>query len=140
MTRGRHEKPGHCVAGITRTWPHFRCCALRPEKGYRHVRLLLGPTALRSALPSQSPFSSGRELAVVGVGFTAAVFVTYFLLGLGAWGVLEGIKAYSVGSGISTALAYGVVCLTLALAAWSFVDFVRYLKSGDVKAVTLGGK
>ena len=33
--------------------------------------------------------------------------MTYFLLGLGAWGVLEGIKAYSVGSGLSTALAYG---------------------------------
>jgi len=81
---------------------------------------------------------SRRDLAVVGVGFTAAVFVMYFLLGLGAWGVLEGIKAYSVGSGISTVLAYGVACLTLALAAWSFVDFVRYLRSGDVKTVTLG--
>ena len=81
---------------------------------------------------------SRRELAVVGVGFTAAVFVTYFLLGLGIWGVLEGIKAYSVDGGISMALAYGVACLTLALAAWSFVDFVRYLRSGDVKTVTLG--
>ena len=40
-----------------------------------------------------------RESAVVGVGFTAAVFVTYFLLGLG---LLGAIKTFSVSRGIST--------------------------------------
>lgn len=52
--------------------------------------------------------------------------------------MLEGIKAYSVAGGISTTVAYGVACLTLALAAWSFVDFVRCRRSGDVKTMTLG--
>jgi len=46
-----------------------------------------------------------RESAVVGVGFTAAVFVTYFLLGLG---LLGAIKTFSVSRGISTGPAIAV--------------------------------
>ena len=46
-----------------------------------------------------------RESAVVGVGFTAAVFVTYFLLGLG---LLGAIKTFSVSRGISTGPAMAV--------------------------------
>ncbi len=76
-----------------------------------------------------------RELAIVGVGFTLAVFLTYFLLGFAA---LKAIKIFSVNHGISRGLTYVVVALTFALAAWSFVDFVRYFRSGDVKKATLG--
>ena len=57
-----------------------------------------------------------RQLAVVGVGFTAAVFVTYFLLGLG---LLGAIKTFSVSRGISTGLAIGVGVLAFVLAAWT---------------------
>ena len=42
-----------------------------------------------------------RELPVVGVGFAAAVFVTYFLLGLG---LLGAIKSFFVSHGISARL------------------------------------
>jgi len=76
-----------------------------------------------------------RELAAVGVGSTVAVFVTYFLLGLG---LLGAIKAFSVSRGIAVGLAYVVAGLALLLAGWSLVDFVRYTRTGSVKAVTLG--
>jgi hypothetical protein len=76
-----------------------------------------------------------RELAAVGVGFTAAVFATYVLLGLGLFGA---VKAFSVRRGISTGLTIAVGVLALVLAAWSLADFVRYVRSGDVRTVTLG--
>ncbi len=75
-----------------------------------------------------------RQLAVVGVGFTSAVFVTYFLLGLG---LLGAVKAFSASYGISVGLAYAVAILAFALAAWSLVDFIRYVRSGDVTKITL---
>ena len=78
---------------------------------------------------------SRRQMAAVGIGFTCAVFGTYFLLGLG---LLETIRIFSVSSGISITLAYAAAALAFALAAWSFVDFARYTRSGDVKKVTLG--
>ena len=76
-----------------------------------------------------------RQLAVVGVGFTAAVFATYLLLGLG---MLGAIKVFSVSHGISKVFAYVVAGLTFFLAGWSFLDFVRYKRSGDIKDATLG--
>jgi cytochrome c biogenesis protein CcdA len=81
---------------------------------------------------------SRRQLAVVGGGFTAAVFATYLLLGLGVFGFLEFIKRFSVASGISVALTYAVGLLALALGVWSFGDFLRVRRSGDVNQATLG--
>jgi hypothetical protein len=78
---------------------------------------------------------SRRELAAVGAGFTAAVFATYVLLGLGLFGA---VKAFSVRRGISTGLTIAVGVLALVLAAWSVADFVRYVRTRDVHAVTLG--
>ena len=76
-----------------------------------------------------------RELAMVGVGFTLAVFLTYILLG---FGVLRAIKILSVSHGVSKGLTYLVVALTFGLAAWSFVDFLRCSRSGNVNKATLG--
>ena len=75
-----------------------------------------------------------RELAVVGVGFTAAVFGTYLLLGLG---LLGAVKAFSVSHGISAGLTYAVAGLAFVLAGWSLLDFVRYVRTRDPAAVTL---
>ncbi len=77
---------------------------------------------------------SPRETAVIGLGFTVAVFVTYFLIGLG---LLSMVKMFSVRTGIATAISYTVGIGALALAAWSLVDFVRYVRSGDTSAMTL---
>ena len=76
-----------------------------------------------------------RELAVVGIGFTSAIFLTYLFLG---FGVLQAIKVFSVSHGISRGLTYLLVVLTFGLAIWSFVDFLRCSRSGDVKKATLG--
>jgi len=78
---------------------------------------------------------SRRQLAAVGVGFTAAVFVTYFVLGLG---LLGAVKTFAFSRGISTGLAYAVAALAFALAGWSLIDVIRYARTGDVKKMTLG--
>ena len=78
---------------------------------------------------------SRREMVVVGCVFSAAVFSTYLLLGLGAFAA---IKVLSVSHGISAILTYGVAALAFFLAAWSFVDFVRYAVTGDAGTMTLG--
>lgn len=77
---------------------------------------------------------SKGQLLMVGAGFTLAIFATYFLLGLG---LLGAIKTYAVRFGVSAALAYLVVALAFALAVWSLVDFVRYVRTHDVHTVTL---
>jgi len=78
---------------------------------------------------------SRRQMAVVGIGFTAAVFVTYMLLGLG---LLWAVKTFSVDRGIATGLAVAVAALAFVFAAWSLVDFVRTARSGDARKATLG--
>ncbi|HUW83796.1 MAG TPA: hypothetical protein VMZ31_13490 [Phycisphaerae bacterium] len=78
---------------------------------------------------------SKREFIVVGIAFTATMFATYFLMGLG---LLGAIKSSSVSHGISSGLACGVGVFAFLLAGWSFWDFVQYKRTGDVKKVTLG--
>jgi len=75
------------------------------------------------------------QILGAGIGFTAGVFVAYYLIGLG---LLGAVKSLSVSHGLSSALAYGVGILALILAAWSFVDALRYMRTGSAKAVTLG--
>ena len=58
---------------------------------------------------------SKREMAIVGVGFTLAIFATYFLLGLG---LLGAVKSFSVGSGIADGIAVSVAILAFVLAGW----------------------
>jgi len=76
-----------------------------------------------------------REMAIVGIGFTISVFITYLLLG---FGMMTAVKSFSVGSGISKVLAGAVGVLAISLAIWSVIDFVRYIRTKDVKAATLG--
>lgn len=78
---------------------------------------------------------SKRQLLMVGAGFATAVFATYLLLGLG---LMQAIKVFSVQSGIAKGLTYAVAALAFVLAGWSVIDFIRYRRSGDAKAMTLG--
>ena len=48
------------------------------------------------------------------------------------------MKAFSVSHGVAAGLTYAVAALTFVLAGWSLVDFVRYVRTQDVKKVTLG--
>jgi hypothetical protein len=76
-----------------------------------------------------------RQVAAVGVSFTAAVFVTYLLLGIG---LMAAIKHFAVRSGVSEAITYVVAAAALLLAGWSFVDGVRSLRSGKAPRAALG--
>lgn len=77
---------------------------------------------------------SRRQLAMVGVSFTATVFVTYTLLGLG---MLTAIKVFSINQGFNLVIGYGVAGLAFALAGWTLVDVFRYRRSGDTRDMTL---
>jgi len=68
-----------------------------------------------------------REVAVVGLCFAAAVFVTYLALGLGAF---KAIKIASVSSGVSRGLSVVVGCFALVLGGYSFRDFAIYRRTG----------
>jgi len=76
-----------------------------------------------------------REMLVVGAGFAIGMFAAYFLLGLG---LLGAVKTFSVSHGLSSALACGVAVMAFALAGWSLIDAIRYVRTGDTKQVTLG--
>lgn len=78
---------------------------------------------------------SRRQVLVVGIGFTAAVFITYVLLGLG---LFVFIKDFAVSHGVSAGVTIAIAVIAFALAAWSFVDFVRTLRSGKAHDATLG--
>jgi len=78
---------------------------------------------------------TGRDMLLVGAGFTVGMFVAYFLIGLG---LLGAVKAFSVHHGLSSGLVYLVASLAFVLAGWSILDAVRYLRTGDTKKATLG--
>jgi len=69
---------------------------------------------------------SRRQIAAVGIVFTAAVFVTYFAIGLGLSGLLSAAGAWS---GMLRQILYVVTaCMVLVAAALSFRDGVRCLR------------
>ncbi|MCE5277842.1 MAG: hypothetical protein ABFD92_03645 [Planctomycetaceae bacterium] len=81
---------------------------------------------------------SKRDIIMVGVGFTAAIFVTYLALGLVLMQALIEFKARVVGAGGPMILGLVVAALVFALSAWSLVDVIRYKRSGDVRSMKLG--
>lgn len=71
--------------------------------------------------------STRRQVLVVGIGFTAAVFSVYLLLGLGAFRALQALSAYQI-------VARVIWAVTLVLVAVLFVlsvrDTIRYYTTG----------
>lgn len=76
-----------------------------------------------------------RQIAVVGVTFTSAVFATYMLLGLG---LMLTVKAFAVQTGVTQAITYSIAGLTFILAGWSLFDGIRISRSGELPKNTLG--
>jgi len=69
-----------------------------------------------------------REILLVGVFFTLAVFGTYLLVGLG---ILSAVKAFSVSVGIAKGITYAIAALAIALGGYSFYDYVVWRRSGS---------
>lgn len=76
----------------------------------------------------------GREILLVGSAFTAAVFASYLLMGVGIAGALEALEALPR---IARVFHWGLVVLSFTLAGLSAWDLMLVLrgKGGQVKLV-----
>lgn len=76
----------------------------------------------------------GRDLIFVGLGFTAAVFATYFALGLGVFHLL---RTLSVHVFLRGAIRIIMLAALAVLAALSFRDAWLFRRTGSAGAMTL---
>ena len=75
-----------------------------------------------------------RDIVIIGVCYTGAVFLTYLLLGIGAFSLVTGLEHYR---GISMAIRWTAVVVALVFGGLSFFDAFRYKRTGDTKDITL---
>ncbi|MDR2728190.1 MAG: hypothetical protein LBB56_03590 [Chitinispirillales bacterium] len=74
------------------------------------------------------------EILQVGLTFSAAVFATYFLLGLGAFRLITALDQYFW---VSRVIKWSAVAFAGGIGIISFVDALRYKKTGSTKEITL---
>lgn len=74
------------------------------------------------------------EVLAVGLTFSATVFVTYLLLGIGAFKVITMLDQYFW---VSRVIKWSAVALAGIVGIISLVDALRYNKSGDAKDIKL---
>ena len=77
---------------------------------------------------------SRREILVIGVFYTFAVFSTYFLLGLGVFHVLQKLAIYDTFSRI---IFYSGIALCFGFALFSLYDVLVYLKTRQSREMLL---
>ena len=75
-----------------------------------------------------------KEILLTGTFFTLAVFLTYFLLGLGAFKLITGLKVYHYTAIVVRWLA---VLFALIISILSFYDAFSYSKTRDSKKIKL---
>ena len=69
---------------------------------------------------------SRRETITVGVCFTLAGFVTYFLLGVG---LLKAIQVFSVTSGVAKGITYAIAGLAIVFGGYSVYDYIVWRRN-----------
>ena len=74
------------------------------------------------------------EILAVGLAYSASVFVTYFLLGLGAFKLISAMDGLHT---VSCVISWSAVALAGIVGIISFVDAFRFKKSGNAKDITL---
>ena len=77
---------------------------------------------------------SRREILVIGLCFTAAVFFTYLLLGVGAFKAITALEHYRW---LSKSIRWSAVFVAGAVGLASFYDAFRYKKTGDTRAISI---
>ncbi len=77
---------------------------------------------------------SRREILMVGLSFTTAVFFTYLLLGMGAFKAMGFLSKYRW---ISLAIRWSAVALAGIVGLYSFRDAFMYRKSGKSQDIKL---
>ena len=75
----------------------------------------------------------GRELIYVGIAFTTAVFLTYFLVGLGVFQFIQSLSVFSLFSRILYML---IATLAFVLGVLSLYDFIK-ARRGEIKEIVL---
>ena len=80
-----------------------------------------------------SKHRSRKEIILIGLLFSAAVYVTYFLIGLGAFQVIMALESYRV---LSKIIKYAAVIMAGLIGLYSFYDafvFHRSKKASEIK-------
>lgn len=75
-----------------------------------------------------------REMFFAGTSFTAAVFLTYLLIGLGIFRFLRAMKSFG---GITIFIDIVIGALAFLLGVLSLIDYFKYKKSKDSKGIIL---
>ncbi|NQV04146.1 MAG: hypothetical protein HQ532_01490, partial [Candidatus Omnitrophica bacterium] len=75
-----------------------------------------------------------REMFFAGTSFTAAVFVTYLLIGLGIFRFLRAMKSFG---DVTIFIDIAIGTLAFLLGVLSLIDYFRYKKSKDSKGIIL---
>jgi hypothetical protein len=75
-----------------------------------------------------------NEILLIGIAYTATVFITYLAMGLGLKGVLEHIKGYHI---ISTFIRWGAFGLAVIVAILSFRDAFVFSKTKKTEEIAL---
>ncbi|MFA5117609.1 MAG: cytochrome c biogenesis protein CcdA [Candidatus Omnitrophota bacterium] len=75
-----------------------------------------------------------RELSVIGLVFIAAVYLAYFLIGLGLFGFLYRLKGFWLATKVIN-YAIGLMCLILGVFAFS--DFLKYKRTLSTDGLAL---
>ncbi|MCM8791483.1 MAG: DUF1573 domain-containing protein [Candidatus Omnitrophica bacterium] len=75
-----------------------------------------------------------RGIAVVGLAFIFAVFLTYLLLGLGFFGWLHAMRGYTT---ITKIISYAVGGLSIIFGILSLYDAFIFLKKGESESMVL---
>jgi hypothetical protein len=74
------------------------------------------------------------EILAIGLSFTAAVFVTYLALGIGAFKALTFLQKYSW---VSAAIRWGAVVMAAGVGIYSFRDAIIYRTTGKAQDLKL---
>ncbi len=75
-----------------------------------------------------------RELSAIGLCFILAVFVTYLLIGLGAFTFLYRINKFWL---VSKIINYAVGLFSITIAAFALHDFFKFRKTGETEGLAL---
>lgn len=77
---------------------------------------------------------SKKEIFLIGITYTATVYITYFAMGLGLKSVLEHFKHYYI---LSQCIRWGAFGLALLVAILSFRDAIMFKKTRNTESISL---
>ncbi len=75
-----------------------------------------------------------NEILAIGMSYTFAVFITYFMLGVGAFHVLNFLQSYRI---VSHIIKWSAVVFAGGVALYSFKDAITYKITGKTDSISL---